>query len=670
MPGRVARAGARRGSRRRRRPPRPCRRSCTGPPSQQLQQPRVDRAGRGAAAGSRRRSSEPAVALGVARARRDGRRPARRRPGAAPRWSTWAWPSTTRLIPPSALGGGGDRAAPSRDAGVEHRDPAALVLDQVDVHRPRDAAAHAARRRRRPAPRRCRRAAAAPRVLRVEGAAACAARRVEPCGGSRPIWRASAEAVGEGVVAHDQPVARPAAGRGRSSVDARAGRLDALERAGPGERAGRRPVHGDAVVLGDDGLDAEARSRGTRRTARRSRRARRRGRRRLDLADDVLDAVGRPARGRGVEVARRRARRSTSVTTDLCVGGHAARRYRPAPCASPPDGREVGRGERVLPGVWRLRLPLPWPGVPHCNAWALAAGDGIVLVDTGMHEPRLAARTSSARSSRSACGSRTSACSSARTPTSTTAARRAPIAERAGCELWMHPRHEHLTARRRRPRGGARAADRDRAPERRAGGAAAALGGAPARPGSGMRGPLRARPRPGRRASRSRPTSAPGRCIETPGHAPSHVVPAPARAAAADLRRPPARPHLALLRLRLHARPGRRVPAPRSTSSTRSTRGSRCAGHGAAVHRRRAATSRPTARSSRERLDARPRRARRTARRPPSSSLPRVYGERVRRRPTRELAADARLLCYLTHLEARGRGRARGRASRERWAAA
>src|SRR3712207_9066661 len=49
--------------------------------------------------------------------------------------------------------------------------------------------------------------------------------------------------------------------------------------------------------------------------------------------------------------------------------------------------REVGRGERVVPGVWRLRLPLPWPGVPHCNAWALAAGDGVVLVDTGLHEP-------------------------------------------------------------------------------------------------------------------------------------------------------------------------------------------------------------------------------------------------------------------------------------------
>ena len=57
----------------------------------------------------------------------------------------------------------------------------------------------------------------------------------------------------------------------------------------------------------------------------------------------------------------------------------------------PTRPREVGRGERVLPGVWRLRLPIVLPGVPHVNAWALQAGDGIVLVDTGMHEPRLAA---------------------------------------------------------------------------------------------------------------------------------------------------------------------------------------------------------------------------------------------------------------------------------------
>jgi len=48
--------------------------------------------------------------------------------------------------------------------------------------------------------------------------------------------------------------------------------------------------------------------------------------------------------------------------------------------------RELGRGERVLPGLWRLRLALPWPGVPHCDARALAAGGGVVLVDRGLAE--------------------------------------------------------------------------------------------------------------------------------------------------------------------------------------------------------------------------------------------------------------------------------------------
>ena len=52
----------------------------------------------------------------------------------------------------------------------------------------------------------------------------------------------------------------------------------------------------------------------------------------------------------------------------------------------PTRPREVGRGERVLPGAWRLRLPLKWSRVPHVNAWALQAGEQIVLVDTGLHD--------------------------------------------------------------------------------------------------------------------------------------------------------------------------------------------------------------------------------------------------------------------------------------------
>ena len=55
----------------------------------------------------------------------------------------------------------------------------------------------------------------------------------------------------------------------------------------------------------------------------------------------------------------------------------------------------------------------------------------------------------------------------------------AAIRERTGCELWIHPRHEHLTALSDDPEAALRAADRGRAPERRARGAAARVGGGP-----------------------------------------------------------------------------------------------------------------------------------------------------------------------------------------------
>jgi glyoxylase-like metal-dependent hydrolase (beta-lactamase superfamily II) len=106
--------------------------------------------------------------------------------------------------------------------------------------------------------------------------------------------------------------------------------------------------------------------------------------------------------------------------------------------------KELGRGERVVPGVWRLRLPLPWAGVPHGNAWAVAAGDGVVLFDTGMHQPGSLAHLERALDMvhlrlelvRSVvithahvdhCGQTT------------------PIVLRSGAEVWCHPDHEHLT---------------------------------------------------------------------------------------------------------------------------------------------------------------------------------------------------------------------------------
>jgi glyoxylase-like metal-dependent hydrolase (beta-lactamase superfamily II) len=107
--------------------------------------------------------------------------------------------------------------------------------------------------------------------------------------------------------------------------------------------------------------------------------------------------------------------------------------------------RELGRGERVLPGIWRLRLPLPWPGVPHCNAWALAAGDGVVLVDCGMHLPDSLAHLERALDQ---CNLRLEhvrllACTHAHIDHYGQAG---PVVDRAGCELWMHPDHGHATA--------------------------------------------------------------------------------------------------------------------------------------------------------------------------------------------------------------------------------
>jgi glyoxylase-like metal-dependent hydrolase (beta-lactamase superfamily II) len=105
--------------------------------------------------------------------------------------------------------------------------------------------------------------------------------------------------------------------------------------------------------------------------------------------------------------------------------------------------RELGRGERVHPGVFRLRLPLPWPGVPHCNAWAVRAGDGFVLFDTGMHQPESMENLERALAM---CDLRIEdaklvVCTHAH---SDHYGQAATIVERAGCELWMNPHHEHM----------------------------------------------------------------------------------------------------------------------------------------------------------------------------------------------------------------------------------
>jgi glyoxylase-like metal-dependent hydrolase (beta-lactamase superfamily II) len=104
---------------------------------------------------------------------------------------------------------------------------------------------------------------------------------------------------------------------------------------------------------------------------------------------------------------------------------------------------EAPRTEKVLPGVWRLRLPLPWPGVPHGNVWAVAADGGIVLFDTGiggkgrMRQFDLAL----AQAGFDLADVKLLVCTHSHTDHYGLAA---PIVEDAGCELWMHPAWEHV----------------------------------------------------------------------------------------------------------------------------------------------------------------------------------------------------------------------------------
>lgn len=98
-----------------------------------------------------------------------------------------------------------------------------------------------------------------------------------------------------------------------------------------------------------------------------------------------------------------------------------------------------------MPGIWRLRLPLPWPGVPHVNAYAAAAGDGIVLFDTGMATGDGLRHLELALSQAGFSLEQVQlvVCTHSHTDHYGLAG---PILDRAGCELWMHPAWEHVRA--------------------------------------------------------------------------------------------------------------------------------------------------------------------------------------------------------------------------------
>lgn len=98
-----------------------------------------------------------------------------------------------------------------------------------------------------------------------------------------------------------------------------------------------------------------------------------------------------------------------------------------------------------MPGVWRLRLPLPWPGVPHVNAFAIAHGERIVLFDTGYawEDGTRGLEFALAQVDFRLADIELLVCTHAHTDHYGLAG---PIVDAAECELWMHPAWEHVRA--------------------------------------------------------------------------------------------------------------------------------------------------------------------------------------------------------------------------------
>ena len=278
--------------------------------------------------------------------------------------------------------------------------------------------------------------------------------------------------------------------------------------------------------------------------------------------------------------------------------------YRAAPMAEAERKREVGRGRARAPRRVAPAAPAPLAGRAALQRVGARRGRRHRARGHGDARARLARPPRARAGPGPPASSSTCACWPARTPTPTTTARPRPILERAGCELWMHPNHEHMTQAAQDPEAALAAAPGGGAPVRRARGAAAPLRRGAQGPGLRDRRARRARPRPGRgRDDRHRPR--PLARLRDPGPRPLARLPLPARPAAAHLRRPPAR---AACRCTTTTAGRRTRPASSWTRWTRSDAldARLClSGHGKPVHRRPRATSRPIATWSHERLASR-----------------------------------------------------------------
>ncbi len=124
----------------------------------------------------------------------------------------------------------------------------------------------------------------------------------------------------------------------------------------------------------------------------------------------------------------------------------------PPPPSWAVDPAAAGARE-VVPGLWRLRLPMNWPGVPHVNAYAIEREDGILLVDCGSGgDPSC---TTALELALAAAGHRIEEVSAlALTHVHTDhVGLGAVVRERSGATVFAHPDDDYLYGPRRDPAG-------------------------------------------------------------------------------------------------------------------------------------------------------------------------------------------------------------------------
>ena len=239
-----------------------------------------------------------------------------------------------------------------------------------------------------------------------------------------------------------------------------------------------------------------------------------------------------------------------------------------------PDIRSIDPAKvavfEVRPGLWNLRIPLVWPGISHVNVAVLSGADGgITLVDCGTAgDPTCwdALLNGLAETGHGIADVTDLVITHAHSDHFGLATR---VVAESGCTMWMHPAHEAFTDSALEPERIYAARER----RARAEGVPEDVLDQYADTGEETDFALTPLPAFNELHTGMQIPSAlgPWDVLETPGHSPSHVCLYQPQERLLHPRRPRLARLRALVRLRLHGRPGRGaggVTCPRGRAST------------------------------------------------------------------------------------------------------